>query len=167
MIPACDEDDDSSSTPKGTLTVNYDFTGVSFTPCTGDVGDQLVYVYLYQTLGLFPDQWFMYQGISTAILESGSETGSITMNKIPAGDYFVLVFFNKKDHAQKGPGNCEPYMLYDSTNTADDPDHLSTANPYDATNADAGLVTITNGATTTISMVYESAEFISQGAWDI
>lgn len=163
FIPACDDDDDSTSSATGTLVVNYDFSGGAI--LDADTGTRYVYVYLYTKLGLFPDDFYIEEAQSDSpFTEAGAKTGTITMTKVNAGDYYMLVFYDKKEHTNKLPGNTDLYMLYDGVGP-----NYSSGSPYDATNGDpdAGLVTITKGQTETIDMVYESAAFQSQGAWDI
>jgi len=171
IIPACDDDDDSTSSATGTLVVNYNFSG-GVIDNTNDDGTQLVYVYLYTKLGLFPDDFYIEEAQSSSVLLSGSPEGQITIQKLYTGDYYVLVFYDKSlNDDDKIPGEGDLYMLYDRT----DMTNYSTASPYDATeqvgaypdNPANGHVRISNSETETIDIDYETAVLGTQGAWDI
>ncbi|HRZ27972.1 MAG TPA: hypothetical protein P5295_14300 [Spirochaetota bacterium] len=175
IIPACDDDDNSTSSSNGTLVVNFDFDGAGdggATPAISTDPDatKQIYVYLYNTMSLFPYEYYTYdETTGVAVDDAADFVGSITLNNIPAGDYYVLVFYDA-DYSQKSIARSgDPYMLYHST----DGTYHATASPYVAIKNDAGLVTITKGQTTTIpetgSMIYEvdAAVFGDQGAWDI
>lgn len=174
MVPACDDDSNSSSTPQGTLTVNYDFNVTNGPAVSADPdATKQIWVYLYSVISLFPYEYYVVGGSSAVVAAATDLEGSITIDNVKAGDYYVLVFYDAAYSDKSTARKDDPYMLYDDN----DATNFSTESPYTAIK-NASLVTITGGATTTVptsgSMTYdatyhgtEGAAFIDQGGWDL
>jgi hypothetical protein len=162
FAPACDDDDNSISILRGTLIVDYDFTGATLS--TDDDATKRVYVYLYNVLSLFPYQYFAVEGTSDVVAIPGDLDGEITMSNVFAGKYYAMVFYDSNHDGDHVASQSDPYMIYHSGIAGN-----QTANPYAAiTNGgDSGNVTINPNETTTITMTYGgSAVFGTDGAWD-
>jgi len=177
VVPACDDDDDSTSVSRGTLVVNYDFTGLSISTAATN----MVYVYLYKVLSLFPYEYYTTEGSSDEITDIAQFDGSITLNNVAAGNYYVVVFYDLNSSTKSTARNNDPYMIYVNDATTD----YQTVDPYTAVkdtipeSTDGidddivhpdGYVTITANQTTTIDMDYDEgtgATFKDQGAWYI
>ncbi|HOO72607.1 MAG TPA: hypothetical protein PK926_12665 [Spirochaetota bacterium] len=154
---SCD-DVDSPSDPVGTLKVTYDFFAVGdFGTLSGSATGQ-VYVYLVQKFALYPD-YNVIQSASSG--SSTASTGTITINNVYVGYYYVVVFYDQNYDEDWTASSGDPYAIYDATQSGN-----ATSNPYDACEGDGAMITMTKGHTLDISITYSgSDEFTSRNAW--
>ncbi|HOO72606.1 MAG TPA: hypothetical protein PK926_12660, partial [Spirochaetota bacterium] len=129
-----------------------------------------IYVYLYKVLSLFPYEYYTNEEASEVVTALTDLDGTLTLENIAVGDYYVLVFYDSKHSEKSTARKSDPYMLYDSGDTT----NYSTESPYTVLDNES-TVEITSGATTEISMTYDAAyhttpagaAFIDQGGWDL
>jgi hypothetical protein len=111
----CESNTDSNETGSagcptgnGTLEVKVTYNGTIKTDGTGKI-----YVYLYSSLGTAKDPT-CYSASTASEAPIGSEQ-TITINGIPAGNYYVLILYDNQHHNQGIAGNGDKYELYNNT----------------------------------------------------
>jgi hypothetical protein len=158
MLTHCD-DVSSPVDPVGTLEVAYDFSTVAnFGDLTGPATG-LMHVCLYQNFGIYADH-FVIQKTTSA--QSPDQTGTIIMDRVYAGTYYVMIFYDQSYESDALASVNDSYAIYNGVMNP------ATGDPYAATGNSDALITIVRGQTLAIAIAHPGGiVFGADGRWTL
>lgn len=149
----------------GTVTVQTRYTG-TLTTATGNDNIGKIHVYLYKTwppvsgdpavenAQVIPD----YSAKSDTTVADAATQYTINVSGVLPGNYYVVIFYDFKNHTNNLAGNTDRYILYNADDTTYYTGNITSE--ADAVTVDAGLT-----ETLTLDFYDESIQFGSGGAF--